>query len=150
MSEYYGVSTPTEDFISHYGVKGMKWGVRKAIKDALAKKLLQDNKSTSVSVDKPQITINKTVVKNKTKNVYKNGRNERGLTPKQEALRKEWAKTSAAERAALADRNKGFIISPKKNRAYEAAKQANYAAADRFFNSMTDEERKRYHDKYLW
>lgn len=32
MNEYYGVpSTPTEDFLAHYGIKGMRWGVRKAI-----------------------------------------------------------------------------------------------------------------------
>ena len=31
-NEYYGVaSTPTDDFIAHYGIRGMKWGVRKAI-----------------------------------------------------------------------------------------------------------------------
>lgn len=39
MFEYYGVSTPSSDFLAHYGVKGMKWGVRKALNKNDAYKL---------------------------------------------------------------------------------------------------------------
>ena len=39
-NEYYGVaSTPTDDFLAHYGVKGMRWGVRKAIEKGNTKAL---------------------------------------------------------------------------------------------------------------
>lgn len=37
MSEYYGISTPSSDFFMHYGVKGMKWGVRKKDKERISK-----------------------------------------------------------------------------------------------------------------
>ena len=39
-NEYYGAaSTPNEDFLAHYGVKGMKWGVRKAIESGSGRRL---------------------------------------------------------------------------------------------------------------
>lgn len=34
MNEYYGApTTSTSDYLAHYGVKGMRWGVRKAIQN---------------------------------------------------------------------------------------------------------------------
>ena len=38
MAKYYGV-TRNEEYLAHYGVRGMKWGVRKAIKKGNEKKL---------------------------------------------------------------------------------------------------------------
>lgn len=37
MNDYYGVTTPTDDFLAHYGIKGMKWGVRKFTSDISGK-----------------------------------------------------------------------------------------------------------------
>lgn len=45
MNEYYGIaSTPTDDFLAHYGIKGMKWGVRKFAKDRMASPSKKFNK----------------------------------------------------------------------------------------------------------
>ncbi len=53
MSEYYGVaSTPTEDFIAHYGIKGMKWGVRKAIQSGSDRALRRQYKKASKKLAK--------------------------------------------------------------------------------------------------
>lgn len=40
MSEYYGTPAASSDFLAHYGVKGMRWGVRKAIEKGNMTKLL--------------------------------------------------------------------------------------------------------------
>lgn len=34
MNDYYGINTSSSDFFMHYGIKGMKWGVRKAVDKA--------------------------------------------------------------------------------------------------------------------
>lgn len=40
MAQYYGVER-SSSFIKHYGIKGMKWGVRKALKKHSEKKYLR-------------------------------------------------------------------------------------------------------------
>ena len=44
MDEYYGSTLASSDFFAHYGVKGMKWGVRKAIEKDDAKRLARQFK----------------------------------------------------------------------------------------------------------
>ena len=52
-NEYYGsASTPTEDFLAHYGVKGMKWGVRKAVSSGNDKALGRQYRKASKKLAK--------------------------------------------------------------------------------------------------
>ena len=45
INEYYGAaSTPTEDYIAHYGIKGMKWGVKRALSKSNDKSLARQYK----------------------------------------------------------------------------------------------------------
>ena len=51
MSEYYAV-VRSGDHLAHYGVKGMKWGVRKAIEKGNEKKLDRQYKKAQKKLEK--------------------------------------------------------------------------------------------------
>lgn len=52
MSEYYGIQSPSSDFMAHYGIKGMKWGVRKAIEKGNTKSLDKHYKKAAKKLEK--------------------------------------------------------------------------------------------------
>lgn len=55
VNEYYGVpSTPNENFIAHYGIKGMRWGVRKALASGNEKALAKQYKKAAKKLKKLQ------------------------------------------------------------------------------------------------
>ena len=64
MSEYYGVS-PSSDFFAHYGVKGMKWGIRRALRSSDPSKLSKQYQKAVKNLVKMSIKANNTV--NETK-----------------------------------------------------------------------------------
>ena len=58
-NEYYGVATtPTSDFLAHYGVQGMKWGVRKAIDRGSDRALSRQYRKASKKLAKLQNRAN--------------------------------------------------------------------------------------------
>ena len=52
MSEYYGSPQASSDFIAHYGVKGMKWGVRKSIMKGNERRLARHYKKAAKKLAK--------------------------------------------------------------------------------------------------
>lgn len=71
MNEYYGVTTPTDDFIAHYGIKGMKWGVRKAIEKGNEKKLDKQYQKAAKKLEKLSNRADIEVQKKKAENLDK-------------------------------------------------------------------------------
>lgn len=79
MSEYYGApTTPTDSFLAHYGVRGMKWGVRRAkmkgdmkklsrAHERAAKKLAKLNERTDIEVQNAKANKYNNIAKAHTK-----------------------------------------------------------------------------------
>jgi len=52
-NEYYGApTTPTSDYLAHYGIKGMKWGVRKAVASGSSRRLARQYAKASKKLAK--------------------------------------------------------------------------------------------------
>lgn len=61
INEYYGVSTPTDDFLAHYGVKGMKWGIRRALRSGNPEKLKKQYMKATKKLAKLSLKANNAV-----------------------------------------------------------------------------------------
>lgn len=62
MSEYYAVQR-SDEYLEHYGIKGMKWGVRKAIASGNSKSMARAYKKASKKLDKLNRNTNVSVQK---------------------------------------------------------------------------------------
>lgn len=57
MSEYYAVQR-SDEYLAHYGVRGMKWGVRKAVAQGDTEKLRKQYKKAAVKLAKLSLNAN--------------------------------------------------------------------------------------------
>jgi hypothetical protein len=92
----------------------------------------------------------KQAVRKQTGGGQSSKRNSRGLTSKQAALEDAWSAASKKYEKARDERARHVTdIGGKRYKAMKEAQKEMGDAAERFFNSMSESERKRYHDKYL-
>ena len=62
INEYYGASTtPTSDYLAHYGVRGMKWGIRRAVASGNPDKLKKQYSKAVKKLAKLSLKANNTV-----------------------------------------------------------------------------------------
>ena len=92
----------------------------------------------------------KPAVRKQTGGGQSSQRNSRGLKPNQAALEDAWATASKKYEQARNERARHATdIGGKRYKAMKEAQKEMGDAAERFFNSMSEAERKRYHDRYL-
>lgn len=121
MSEYYGVSTSTESFLTHYGIKGMRWGVRKMI-------------------DRPQTGGQKTKAYSDAEKKLKRVTNKNNKVSSSQ-LRRE--AMDAGEKARQAHDNLSFLGKHgygKTAKAYREARREATNATSKYYDSLSKKE----------
>ena len=68
MAKYYGV-VRSEEYLAHYGVKGMRWGVRKAIEKGNSRSLARHYKRASKKLAKLNARADRNALINKASNL---------------------------------------------------------------------------------
>lgn len=71
MSEYYGVQR-SDEYLAHYGIKGMKWGVRKAIESGNDRRLGRHYQTAMLKLHELDRKANRETQKNVYKNAKRN------------------------------------------------------------------------------
>ena len=71
MAEYYGV-VRTPEYLAHYGVRGMKWGVRRAIRSGDPQKLRKAYLKAAKHLGKLSINANQGIMQQRYKTAKRN------------------------------------------------------------------------------
>lgn len=126
---YYGNSSYYHDYLAHHGVKGMKWGVRRARKKAAKANYKAAKKAALSKVDAKSNAIDKERSSQRRKldsGQISRTTYERGEVGRKKQAIADWEKYSNEKAAAKRDyRIAKGKDADKANRSYEAAKTRN-------------------------